>query len=139
MHTAGFFKRLFSLFYDLLLILSIALFSTLILVLLNEDQTGNSKSFLLLQRLILIVSGPVYFCYFWMKNNGQTIGMQAWKIQMVSKNGSRLIISQCLLRCVVSLISFIPFGLGYIWIIFDKKRESWADKASNTILIDLSN
>ena len=38
----------------------------------------------ILQLFIILLSGPCYYIYFWLKNKGQTTGMQAWKIQLVS-------------------------------------------------------
>ncbi|WP_413760865.1 RDD family protein [Vibrio vulnificus] len=32
-------------------------------------------------------------------------------------------------------ISFLPLGLGVIWIVFDSKKRSWHDKLANTVVI----
>ena len=33
------------------------------------------------------------------------------------------------------LLSVIPFGLGLLWVAFDKKKQGWHDKMSGTIVV----
>jgi uncharacterized RDD family membrane protein YckC len=33
------------------------------------------------------------------------------------------------------LLSVIPFGLGLLWVAFDKKKQGWHDKLSGTIVV----
>ena len=136
MKDAGFFKRVFSLIYDSLAVIGIMLSLSLLLVLVNGGSTEENKFASLIQFLIITFSGPCFYTYFWLTNNGQTLGMQAWKIQLISTNNG-LSVKDCLYRCFISLISFLIFGIGYLLILFRKDNKSLADLLTNTQIIDL--
>lgn len=42
---------------------------------------------------------------------------------------------QCIIRFLSYVISFLPFMLGFTWIIFDKRKQGWHDKIANTVVI----
>ena len=136
MKDAGFFKRVFSLIYDSLVVIGIMLSLSLLLVLINGGSTEENKFASLIQFLIITFSGPCFYTYFWLANNGQTLGMQAWKIQLISNNNG-LSIKDCLYRCFISIISFLIFGIGYFLILFRKDNKSLADLLTKTQIIDL--
>ena len=136
MKDAGFFKRVFSLIYDSLAVIGIMLSLSLLLVLINGGSTEENKFASLIQFLIITFSGPCFYTYFWLSNNGQTLGMQAWKIQLISKKNG-LSVKDCLYRCFISVISFLIFGIGYFLILFRKDNKSLADLLTNTQIIDL--
>ena len=130
MENSGFFKRIFSLVYDSLLILGIIFSLTLLLVFLNGGAPENGGFIYLLQLFVTIFSGPIFYSYFWLVNDGQTVGMQAWKIKLISEE--KLTIRICLLRCAFSTFSFLFFGLGYLYIFFNEEKKSLADLATKT-------
>jgi len=136
MKDAGFFKRVFSLIYDTLAVIGLMLSLSLLLVLINGGSTQENDFASLIQFLIIIFSGPCFYTYFWLSNKGQTLGMQAWKIQLVSKN-KELSIKDCLYRCFISVVSFLIFGTGYFLILYRKDNKSLADLLTNTQIIDL--
>ncbi len=39
------------------------------------------------------------------------------------------------LRALASLISLLPLGLGFIWILFDPQKQAWHDKISRSYLV----
>jgi len=137
MKSAGFFKRIFSLMYDTLAVLGIILSSSLILVLINGEITQDNSINFILQRIILILSGPLFYCYFWLKSSGQTLGMQAWKIKLVSEDGSELNWYICTKRCIISFLTIAPLGLGFICMAFDSNKRSLADILSKTKIVNI--
>ena len=136
MKDAGFFKRVFSLIYDSLVVIGIMLSLSLLLVLINGGSTEENKFASLIQFLIITFSGPCFYTYFWLANNGQTLGMQAWKIQLISQKKD-LSVALCLLRCFVSIISFLILGMGYFLILIHKENRSLSDLLTDTQIIDL--
>ena len=136
MKGAGFFRRVFSLIYDSLAITGIILSLSLLLVLLNGGYAKENSIAGLIQLLIISLSGPCFYTYFWMVNEGQTLGMQAWKIKLISQK-KNLSILLCLLRCFVSLFSFLILGIGYFLILFNKDNRSLSDLITDTQVIDL--
>jgi len=136
MQTAGFLKRILALVYDSLLIVAIILVLSWLPVSLNGMEAPEPGSALsLIQFFIFIIVGPIFYSYFWIVNKGQTTGMQAWKIKLVSIDETELNIQKTMLRCLISTISFVCFGLGYLWILYDKDNLSWSDILTNTKVI----
>jgi len=78
----------------------------------------------------------IFFVGFWRKN-GQTLGMQAWKIKVVDSEGNNPSIRQCLIRVVVATLSLACAGLGYWWQWIDKEKLNWHDRASKTRVVQL--
>ena len=136
MENSGFFRRIFSLVYDSLAIVGIIFTFTLLLVLINGGAPKNGSLVDLLQLFITIFSGPLFYTYFWIKNDGQTLGMQSWKIKLISEE--ILTVRICLLRCAFSTFSFLFFGIGYAYILFNKDNRSLADMATKTRIVRLS-
>jgi|TARA_B100000902_G_scaffold397017_1_gene459552 uncharacterized RDD family membrane protein YckC len=130
MENAGFFIRIFSLVYDSLAILGIIFSLTLLLVMINGGTPVAGEIADFIQLLITVLSGPVFYSYFWLANNGQTLGMQAWKIKLISEE--KLSLRICLLRCAFSTFSFLFFGLGYLYILLNKEKKSLSDVVTNT-------
>ena len=137
MKGAGFFKRVFSLIYDTLAVIGIMLSLSLLLVLINGGSTEENNLASLIQFLIIALSGPTFYTYFWLANNGQTLGMQAWKIQLISEKKG-LSIKVCLSRCFISVISLLILGMGYFLILFHKENKSLSDLLTDTQIIDLN-
>ena len=116
MENAGFLKEDFFLIYDSFAVLGIVLSFTLLLVIINGGAPQSGEAMDIIQLLITLLSGPVFYTYFWIVNDGQTLGMQAWKIKLISDE--KLTPRVCLLRCAFSTFSFLLFGLGYFLIFF---------------------
>ena len=123
---AGFFRRLAAMVYDTLLVAAILISTiTLMVVLTNTPVAGpNVLGLLLLESF-------AFFAYFWIFR-GQTLGMLAWRLSIVTGSGYRMTFSQALLRYAGALISFAAFGLGYLWILIDAQKRSWPDLISDS-------
>ena len=135
MQPAGFLKRVLALVYDSLLIGAIVLVLSLLLVFVHGGYPGSGSFLSFIQLFILVFTGPIFYSYFWIANKGQTTGMQAWKIKLVSMDETELNIKQTMLRCLISTISFACFGMGYLWILYDKDNLSWSDILTKTKVI----
>ncbi len=135
MQPAGFLKRILALIYDSLLIAAIVLVLSLLLVFINGGYPDSGSFLSFIQFFILVFAGPIFYSYFWIANKGQTTGMQAWKIKLVTMDETELNTKQTMLRCLISTISFVCFGLGYFWILYDKNNLSWSDILTKTKVI----
>ena len=65
-----------------------------------------------------------------------TFGKKAMGIKVVDKNGERLTPGKSTARNLSKLISFVIIFLGFIWILFDKKKQGWHDKLNKTFVVD---
>jgi uncharacterized RDD family membrane protein YckC len=68
---------------------------------------------------------------------GQTLGKMAMGIMVVKKDNRQTpgYITAFLREEIGKLLSFIPFCLGYLWVIWDKDKQAWHDKIAGTIVI----
>ncbi|HEX4975019.1 MAG TPA: RDD family protein [Pseudomonadales bacterium] len=135
--SAGLFRRLAAMVYDAFLLLALWFLSTVVLVALNGGEAlPPLMAQLILLPFIFIVS-CAFYSWFWI-HSGQTLGMKTWKIRLVSEQGKAVDLKQSLLRILAALLSISCFGLGYVWLLFDKRRCTWHDHLSRTRVIDVS-
>jgi uncharacterized RDD family membrane protein YckC len=78
----------------------------------------------------------IFFTSFWVLG-GQTLGMRAWRIKVVTAEGAPLSWGDALKRHLAALLSWLILGLGYIWILIDPEKLAWHDRISKTRLIML--
>ena len=86
-------------------------------------------------QIIGTIVGAAYCMYFWVKQDGQTLGKKAMKIKVVRVDGKQLDWMTAGLRYLGYIVSGIPLLLGYIWILFDGKKQGWHDKIASTYVV----
>lgn len=131
---AGLFKRLAALFYDTLLLLAVWFIAVAILLPLTGGEAFAPNNPLLTTYLLFI--SFFFYGWFWM-HGGQTLGMRAWRLQLRNLRPGPVSWLQVLLRFMVALPSGLLFGLGYLWILIDRKHLSWHDRYSETSIVQL--
>lgn len=72
--------------------------------------------------------------HFW-RRGGQTLGMRAWRLRLLTTDQGPLTLLQCGLRLVAAVPSFALLGLGYWWGWIDKNGRTWHDIYSHTRVI----
>lgn len=85
-------------------------------------------------RLGLVAATAAYFVVSW-RRGGQTIGMRAWRLHLVSDDGAPMSQRQAWLRFGMAIISLLALGIGFLWSLFDHDRRCWHDMVSDTRLI----
>ncbi len=133
---AGPIRRVLALAYDSLLvaalILSYILFVVATTIAVTDASIGDDIQtngiFNQIGLVILIVG---FFTFFWRKA-GQTAGMRAWRLKLVSIDGQAPSLKQCILRCALAPFSIVLAGAGYWWCWFDKEGRSAHDRLTNT-------
>ncbi|MHA7129845.1 RDD family protein [Algoriphagus namhaensis] len=65
-----------------------------------------------------------------------TFGKSAMGIKVVDSQGNRLSLAKSALRNISKILSLVIVFLGFVWILFDKKRQGWHDKIQNTFVVD---
>ena len=122
--------------YDTLLVAPLLMVNALVWVVSFGPTSSVQEASVppLLMQLSSVAVVTVFFSIFWLKS-GQTLGMQAWRIKLVSVDGSGVSWGQCLLRCLGVLLSALPAGLGYWWSLIDTNSRTWHDRLSGTRLI----
>lgn len=127
---AGFFRRMVALFYDLILIIALCVgFTLLITFALNTEVESP------LMYLVFLALGVGFYCYFWKKNTGQTLGMQVWKVRLAQENKSDISLIRMIYRCFLGLIFTLLFGMNYLPMLFRKDKKTLNDLLSKTFLM----
>lgn len=140
--SAGLFKRLASMVYDLLILVAMWLLIGFLYMKLYGVVTGIPadtedsayRAQLPFTLFPLMLAGTLaFYSWFW-THGGQTLGMRAWRLQVVDAHldGRPLRLLQCLSRFLMALISLFTFGLGYLWVLVSPSGDSWHDSLSGT-------
>ena len=125
-------RRFGAIFYDSFLLLTVLFVASFIIVI----PTGiipQDPYFFLFQIYIFVIA-YLFFAWCWTRG-GQTLGMRTWKMKVVNEDNTKLSYTTALIRFIVSMISWLPFGLGYLWSLWDKQHRTWHDIASKTKLV----
>lgn len=132
-------RRLGAMFYDFMLIGATVMIvggiiNTIVSQVLGlpEIPPRSTLANLLFLLEILMIYGLLG--WFW-THGGQTLGMRAWKIKVVTFDNMPLNWQQTTVRFIVSIISLLAFGAGFIIALFDPEKMTWHDRYSRTKLI----
>ncbi len=129
-------RRLTAMLYDLLLVVAVvgvvnaAALGIQVKLLGSTDHALNPH----LAQALIVTSVYGFFILFWIKS-GQTLGMQAWRIKLVTFDGQQPSLRHALIRCLAATLSAACLGLGYLWCLFDSRGRYWHDYLSATELI----
>ena len=135
----GFLRRLGAIFYDSMLFgASVGLLGGVISTVtsrmmgLENIPPGSSVANVLF--VVYIVLLFLMFGWFWTRG-GQTLGMRAWKIRVVTNDGGPLDWQHAFFRFVAALFSWAAFAVGFLIAIFDAEKLGWHDRFSRTRLV----
>lgn len=137
-NTPGLARRALALLYDGLLLIALwfgvsALVLAISAGLLAEPDRPLWLAAIHRVSLVLVTVG--FFGGFW-THGGQTLGMRAWRLRLVSSAGHGGVDwKQSLLRLVSACVSAGALGLGFFWMWIDPKRRTWHDRLSGTQLV----
>ncbi len=129
----GLFRYLAAVFYDLVLVIALFFVATAIILPLNQGEAIKST---FLFPLYLICVSFLFYGWFW-THGGQTLGLRAWKLRLMSEQQEHSDINwkQALIRYLTACFSWILFGLGILWRVWQKDRKTWQDITSKSFII----
>ncbi len=128
----GFLRRLAAQIYDLFLLIALLFLATALLLPFTAGEAVSSQQ-TLIYRIYLAVISFFFYGWFW-THGGQTLGLRAWKIKVLTLDQKSISWNQALLRFATAIVSWGFFGLGFLWVLIDKNRRSWHDHLSKTAL-----
>lgn len=136
--SPAFARRCAALAYDSLLLIALWMaVSALVLALSGGWLAEPNRPLWLVYALrvpIALVTG-LFFAGFW-THGGQTLGMRAWRLRLISSDyAGRVSWKQALIRLVAACLSAGALGLGFFWVLIDRQQRSWHDHVSGTHLI----
>ena len=127
--NVSFLRRLGSIIYDFFLVFSFVFFVEGVVIIINNKQAITSSLFFYLLTLPLIYA---YFSMSWIRGK-QTLGMRAWKFEIIQEDGSNVTQKQSLIRFLLAIISLL--GIGFIFQFFNQYKLPLHDYYSKTYLI----
>ena len=154
---AGPIRRIFALVYDALLILA-AIFVAFQPIPLLEDVIQKFPVTQVLTSIYLMTIWFLFLGWFW-THGGQTVGMKAWRIKVLRKDGAEVTWIDATYRFILSNGAFILilmlvglevisarvalilggtiFCLSFLWAVIDRQGRAAHDALSGTQLIVL--
>ncbi len=87
-----------------------------------------------LRIFLTIAVTPVYFALFWTLG-GQSLGQYAMGLRVVRLNGKRMTLWSSLVRWVGYMVSFLALGIGFLWVLWDDRRQGFPDKFAKTVVV----
>lgn len=136
---AGFWRRSLAFSLDLLLIsiITSALLTSLfgydrLMQLPQASQLSPQDWGVLLLEQLLPALWTIGFWLLWMATPGKLLlDSQVLDADSLQRARPR----QLIMRYFGYILSILPLGLGFIWIAFNKRKQGWHDKLSNTVVI----
>jgi uncharacterized RDD family membrane protein YckC len=81
----------------------------------------------------------VYFTYFHATSAGQSIGNKILGIRVLDADtGAPLPYVRAFVRVLVSNLSALPCFLGYFWMLWDRRKQTWHDMVANSLVVRAS-
>lgn len=125
-------RRLAAFCYDLLLLTALLFSFTLIVVALRLGEPVPPDSVWFASCLFAIAMA--FFCGFWVLG-GQTVGMRAWGIRLVTSDGHRIGWLQACGRFCAGLVALATAGLGFWWALTNERKQAWHDLWTGTRVV----
>ncbi|QQG41972.1 MAG: RDD family protein [Candidatus Woesebacteria bacterium] len=138
---AGFWARFGASLLDGLIIGVVSFVINLVMGIVTAVAGGGSASSVvavvsMVVSLIFFVLELVYFIYF-IGAKGQTLGKMALKIKVVKVGTTEApgYLKAFLREVVGKFISSFVFLLGFLWMLWDKNKQTWHDKIAGTVVV----
>lgn len=127
--SAPVWKRLLAFIYDGLVVTALILISGLVSSLVAQGEAPPW-----LTQLLLVFSVGGYFWWSWHKG-GQTAGMRAWRLRLVSCNGEPPTPWSALKRLIVCVLTLAPTGITLLTAWLSPTKQTIYDFLSQTRVI----
>ncbi len=134
---AGLLRRLGAMLYDGLLLVGVLMVATALFLPLTGGEavvSGRNPVLEWVYRAALLALVVGFFGVFWTLR-GQTLGMASWRLRVEREDGTLLGWGDTLRRLGWALVSALPVGLGFLWMLFDPERRAWHDRLSRTRVV----
>ena len=86
--------------------------------------------------IVFIISAIYFFQY--LPSSGQTPGKSIMGIQVIKTNGEIPTVTDTFFRNLVGyFIGTLFVMIGFIWVLFDPRKQAWHDKLANTYVVNM--
>ena len=99
--------------------------------------------FLLISRPLGYAVGTLgslaYFTYFEGSPSGQTVGKKLMSIRVIDfSTGGAIGYGRAFVRWIGRILSGAVCLLGYLWMLWDREKQTWHDKIATTVVVPTS-
>lgn len=89
--------------------------------------------------LVYLFASATYFTLLEGASRGQTLGKMALGIRVIDLAGAGPIGSErAFIRWIGRIVSLIPLYLGYLWMLWDREKQTWHDKMAGAVVVPTS-
>ena len=83
--------------------------------------------------------GLAYYVYLEGSPSGQTVGKRVMGIRVIDfGTGGPIGYGRAAIRYFGRILSAIPCGLGFFWMLWDKQSQTWHDKLAGSVVVPVS-
>jgi uncharacterized RDD family membrane protein YckC len=133
-------RRLGAIVYDALLLTALLMVATALFLPFTHGEAITAHDHPVLvwaYRATLVALTAGFYGTFWTRR-GQTLGMAAWRLRIERQDGRLPGWRDAVVRLAAAVLSWLPAGLGYWWMLVDRERLTWHDRLSGTRIVLLS-
>ena len=129
LELAGFGRRLAAQLIDMLWLVPLSLVLGMLAALLNRGEMSLGGE------MMANIIGALVVLLFWAERQG-TPGKLVLGLTIVdAESGGPPRLGRLVLRYLGYLLSALPLGLGYFWMLWDARRQTWHDKLGGTLVL----
>jgi len=89
---------------------------------------------------VYLISSIAYFTMLEGGPTGQTLGKKATGIRVYDlKAGGSIGYGRAFIRYIGHIVSGIVIYLGYLWMLWDKEKQTWHDKMAGSVVVPVGN
>ena len=125
-------RRLLVMVYDTVILIGLLMLGSALALPFGDNPKIALLDFWFTLWLLLVCFAYLGGCWHYL---GMTVGMRAWRVKLIRADGHRISWPGCLLRFLVGGVSVLVVGLGFVWVLLDKKNRAWHDITAHTLLI----
>lgn len=131
-YPAGLGRRLGAALYDVLLVVALWMTTLFVWVAAGDGEAVSGWPV----QVVLLAEFAGFYLLSWSRR-GQTLGMAAWKIKVVTEQGGAPSIDRLALRLLCAPLSILPLGMGYLWFYVGSRQQTWHDRLSGTMVVHI--
>jgi uncharacterized RDD family membrane protein YckC len=89
-----------------------------------------------LASIVALVVGIAYYTYLEGSPSGQTVGKKIMNIRVIDfGTGGPIGYGRAVGRYFARILSSIPCFLGYLWMLWDREKQTWHDKLVTSVVV----
>lgn len=131
MGYASFFKRTLAILIDGTIISLISI--PVLMFTLKASGPGRDFSFIYVWILIIITW--LYYGLMESSNRQASLGKILMSIKVTDRQGNKLSFGQASKRFFARILSALPYGLGFLWALWGKDKQTFHDKIAQTYVV----